>query len=92
MIPAIAWLIVQQPLDGSVIPTGSGAHIAATRLPSAPRSTSARTETGTIAFKHDVVGRVTVQAHVAPERAGDGREHDVVDRSAERVLDRLELG
>ncbi len=30
--------------------TGSGAHIAATRLPSAPLSESARTETGTIAF------------------------------------------
>ena len=36
---------------GSSSPTGSGAHIAATRLPSAPRSASARTETGTMAFR-----------------------------------------
>ncbi len=34
---------------GSRTPTGSGAHIVATRLPSAPLSASARTDTGTIA-------------------------------------------
>ena len=49
-MPSIAWLIVSSRSTGSVIPTGSGAHIAATRLPSAPRSTSARTDTGTIAL------------------------------------------
>ena len=37
-------------LDRVREPTGSGAYIAATRLPSAPRSASARTEIGTIAF------------------------------------------
>ena len=35
---------------GSARPTGSVAHIAATRLPSAPRSMSARTDTGTMAL------------------------------------------
>ena len=35
---------------GSSTPTGSGAHIAATWLPSAPRASSARTDTGTIAL------------------------------------------
>src|SRR5205807_6869366 len=35
---------------GEVIPTGSGAHIAATWLPSAPRCSELRTDTGTIAF------------------------------------------
>ncbi len=92
LIPSIARRIFSIRWIGSVIPTGSGAHIAATWLPSAPRSTSARTDTGTIAFSTTLVGVVAVQAHVAPERAGDGRQHDVVDGPAERVLDRLELG
>ena len=51
LIPSIASLIVCRRSTGSVIPTGSGAHIAATRLPSAPRSRSLRTETGTIALR-----------------------------------------
>jgi hypothetical protein len=33
---------------------------------------------------------MAVRAQVAPEAAGDGREHDVVDGPAERVLDRLD--
>ena len=48
-MPSISREIVSSRWTGSVSPIGSGAHIAATRLPSAPRSTSARTETGTIA-------------------------------------------
>jgi hypothetical protein len=47
--PSISRPIISSRATGSVTPTGSGAHIAATRLPSAPRSTSARTDTGTIA-------------------------------------------
>ncbi len=74
------------------MPTGSGAHIAATRLPSAPRSTSARIETGTIALSSTSSVIAAVQAHVAPEGPRHRREHDVVDRPAEGVLDRLELG
>ena len=50
LMPCIAWLIVSNRSTGSVIPTGSGAHMAATLLPKAPRSTSARTDTGTIAL------------------------------------------
>jgi hypothetical protein len=49
--PRIDSLIVRSAWTGSCSPTGSGAIIAATRLPSAPRSTSARTLTGTIVFR-----------------------------------------
>ena len=49
LIPSMSRLIVSSRWTGSLTPMGSGAHIAATRLPSAPRSTSARTEIGTIA-------------------------------------------
>jgi hypothetical protein len=52
-------LIVSSRWTGSVMPIGSGAHIAATRLPSAPRSTSARIEIGTIALS-------TVSSVVSP--------------------------
>jgi hypothetical protein len=37
------------------------------------------------------VGVVAVREEVGAQRAGDDREHDVVDRAAERVLDRLEI-
>ena len=43
-------------------------------------------------LQHDVLGRLPVEAHVASERARDHGEDDVVDRTAERVLDRFELG
>ena len=49
LTPLISSLIIRSRLTGSVSPIGSPAHIAATWLPSAPRSASARTETGTIA-------------------------------------------
>ena len=49
-MPAIASEITARRSTGSSIPTGSGAHIAAMRLPSAPRSLGSRTETGTSAF------------------------------------------
>ena len=61
LTPLISALIRCSRVTGSASPTGSGAHIAATRLPSAPRSTSARTETGTIA-------RSTVSSVGSPRR------------------------
>ena len=48
--PPIASCTTAKHSTGSSRSTGSGADIAATRLPSAPRSASARTDTGTIAF------------------------------------------
>ena len=77
---------------GSSRPTGSGAHIAATWLPSAPRSASARTRDR----HHRLAARARRsstprRAQVAAERRRRRREHDVVDRAAERVLDRLEV-
>ena len=50
LIPRIASATSDSTASGSVTPTGSGAHMAATWLPSAPRCVSARTETGTIAL------------------------------------------
>ena len=58
---------------GSWHQTGSGAIIAATRLPSAPRSRSLRTLTGTIAFSSTPVGVLPAPAQVLAERARDGR-------------------
>ena len=37
------------------------------------------------------VGALPAAAQVAPERAGDGGQHHVVDGAAERVLDRLDV-
>ena len=47
----IAWCTISKQSTGSSTPTGSGAYIVATRLPSAPRSVSARIETGTMALQ-----------------------------------------
>ena len=75
----------------SVSPTGSGAIIAATRLPSAPRSFSARTLTGTIARSTGSLSSAPRRRKVAPKRPGDDREHHVVDRAAELVLHGLHV-
>ena len=42
-------------------------------------------------LQHEPLGVVALTAQVAAEREADGREHDVVERAAERVLDRFEL-
>ena len=51
---------------------------------------SARTETGTIALSSMPCGVAPAAAQVRAQGAGDDGEHDVVDRAAERALDRLE--
>ena len=91
LTPTIASLTVCSRSTGSVSPTGSVAHIAATRLPRAPRSTSARDRHRHHRLEADALGGLAVQPHVVAERAGHHRQHDVVDGPAERVLDRLEL-
>ena len=48
--PLIASCTVRKRAIGSASPIGSGAYIVLTLLPSAPRSASARTDTGTIAL------------------------------------------
>ena len=53
-------------IRGSRTPTGSGAHIVATRLPSAPFSASARTDTGTIA-RAEALGVLATAAHATPQ-------------------------
>ena len=65
--------------------------MAATRLPSAPRSTSWRTLTGHHRLELQAVGVLAAPAQVLAERARHGGEHDVVDRAAQRVLDRLDV-
>ena len=86
----IASWMASKAARGSWTPTGSGAHIAATRLPSAPRSASARTETGTIARSTtpSVGGRA--RASSARWRATPSQD-GVVDGAAEGVLDRLDV-
>jgi hypothetical protein len=71
--------------------TGSGAIIAATRLPSAPRSTSARHAHRHHRLQLEAVGVLAAAAQVPAERAGDRGEHHVVHRAAELVLDRLDV-
>ena len=62
------------------------------RLPSEPRSSSARIETGTSARSSSALGAHAAVVQPAPERAGDDRQHRVVHGAAERVLDLLEVG
>ena len=90
LTPSIAPLISRNRATGSAGPTGSVTHMAATRLPRAPRSTSARIDTGTIALSPTSSVGSSVEAHVVAERAGHSGQHDVVDGAPERVLDRLE--
>ena len=84
LIPSIAALIVLEPLDRIGDPDRQrrphrGHPIAQRALldVGADRHRDHR-------LQHDVLGRLAVQAHVAPERAGHDGEDDVVDGSAER--------
>ena len=61
-------------------------------LPSWPRSSSARTDTGTAPAQLQPLGAHAARAQPALQRTRDDVEEHVVDGAAERVLDRLELG
>ena len=64
---------------GSAMPTGSGPRIAVSRLPSSPCSFSVRIETGTSAFSSMPLRLDLAVVQPATQRAGGGREDDVVD-------------
>ena len=72
--------------------TGSGPRIAVSWLPSVPSSSFVRTETGTSARISSPSVRTPRERSQPRERARDDRQHDVVDRAAERVLDLLVVG
>ena len=68
---------------GSLTPTGSGQSTWTRRLPS--------TWTGTPALMVKRLGALGPFVQPAAQRAGDDREHDVVDRAAEGVAHRAEV-
>ena len=78
-----------QPPRGSASSVGIGTNIVETRLPNVPICSSVRTDTGTIATSGSVGQLVALEQPVA-HRARAERDDDVVDRHAERVLDRLD--
>ena len=71
------------------MPTGSVAYIALTLLPRSPCWSAARTLIGIIALSSRPAVACPRARRKRPERARDGREHNVVDGAADRVLDAL---
>src|SRR3954462_12289095 len=96
--PAIASLTTRSRSTGSSTYTGSGPRIAAIRLPSSPRSASARIETGTSPRGSGADQPGDGRAHLAPLGAAPARaqprahaashdgQHHVVHGPAEGIL------
>src|SRR6266550_212028 len=82
--PFIVCVMKRRRWRGSAMYTGSGPRITTMRLPISPRSFAARTDTGTSARSSPAA-----RDQEGAQGAGHDREHDVVDRPAEGVLDGL---
>ena len=73
-------------IRGRIAPTGTSTNAGATRLPTSPCSALDRTDTGTITRRVRPFVGSSARFEELVQAAGDRREHDVVDRAAQRVL------